>query len=399
MAILRPIVVGSIQSIFIQQGTVSLEIGTTNCDMALQTSLATSGLSKAKTKITVFANTVSTHSIDRYVRELVRNFPQTVEAKAIYFHPSSGGIRQQIDRYWGYIQLARREHGDYNIIAAEGCAYLLMGLPADRTICVCHDMHALSYSGPKDLHHHLYDLRYRWNLRFLPRAKFVVTVSQNTRTELLRFCPFIPGERVIPVHNGLEERWKRITSPELLDRYRILHKLKGKRAVLHVGSDVFYKNKAGVIRAFAQLNRPDLLLVLVGDLTQETEGLIDALGIRASVRQLNNLNDEDLVTLYNVADMLVFPSISEGFGWPPLEAMACGCPVIASDCPSLLEVCGQACLSVRATDTGEIANGIEKVLADKSIRDELTAKGYQQAAKFSWRSTAARFLELLQLQQ
>ena len=225
-----------------------------------------------KIKITVFANTVSTYSIDRYVRELVRNFPQTVEAKAIYFHPSSGGIRQQLDRYWGYIQLARREQGDYNIIASEGCAYLLMGLPAQRTICVCHDMHALSYSGPKDLHHHLYDLRYRWNLRFLPKARFVVTVSENTRTELLRFCPFIPGERVIPVHSGIEEHWKRITSPELLERYRSEHRLKGKRVVLHVGSDVFYKNKTGVVRAFAQLNRPDLVLVLVGNLTRRDGG-------------------------------------------------------------------------------------------------------------------------------
>jgi glycosyltransferase involved in cell wall biosynthesis len=362
--------------------------------MALQTSWATSELSK--TKITVFANTVSTHSIDRYVRELVRNFPQTVEAKAIYFHPSSGGVRQQIDRYWGYIQLARREQGDYNIIVSEACAYLLMGLPADRTICVCHDMHALSYSGPKDLHHHLYDLRYRWNLRFLPKAKFVVTVSQNTRTELLRFCPFIPGERVIPVHNGLEDRWKRITSPELLDRYRVQHKLKGKRTVLHVGSDVFYKNKAGVIRAFAQLNRTDLLLVLVGDLTRETEGLIDALGIRASVRQLNNLNDEDLVTLYNVADMLVFPSISEGFGWPPLEAMACGCPVIASNAGSLPEICGDACLYVNATNTGEIAEAINRVLGEEKLRDKLIATGRLQAATYSWKSTAAEFLTLFQ---
>lgn len=373
---------------------MSLEIETTNCDMALQTSWATSELSK--TKITVFANTVSTHSIDRYVRELVRNFPQTVEAKAIYFHPSSGGVRQQIDRYWGYIQLARREQGDYNIIVSEACAYLLMGLPADRTICVCHDMHALSYSGPKDLHHHLYDLRYRWNLRFLPKAKFVVTVSQNTRTELLRFCPFIPGERVIPVHNGLEDRWKRITSPELLDRYRVQHKLKGKRTVLHVGSDVFYKNKAGVIRAFAQLNRTDLLLVLVGDLTRETEGLIDALGIRASVRQLNNLNDEDLVTLYNVADMLVFPSISEGFGWPPLEAMACGCPVIASNAGSLPEICGDACLYVNATNTGEIAEAINRVLGEEKLRDKLIATGRLQAATYSWKSTAAEFLTLFQ---
>lgn len=349
-----------------------------------------------KIKVTVFANTVSTYSIDRYVRELVRNFPHTVEAKAIYFHPSSGGIRQQIDRYWGYIQLARREQGHYNIIASEGCAYLLMGLPADRTICVCHDMHALSYSGPKDLHHHLYDLRYRWNLRFLPKARFVVTVSQNTRTELLRFCPFIPKERVIPVHSGLEERWKRITSPELLDRYRIQHKLEDKRVVLHVGSDVFYKNKAGVIRAFAQLNRGNLVLVLVGHLTGETESLIDALGIRESVRQPNNLNDEDLAALYSLADLMVFPSISEGFGWPPLEAMACGCPVVASNAGSLPEVCGDACLYVNPTNTTEIAEAIGRVLGDEKLRDSLIVAGQLQSAKYSWKSTAAEFLNLFQ---
>lgn len=351
---------------------------------------------RSKNKITVFANTVSTYSIDRYVRELVRNFPQTVEAKVVYFHPGSRGIRQQIDRYWGYIQLARQEQGDYNIIASEGCAYLLLALPADRTICVCHDMHALSYSGPKNLHHHLYDLRYRWNLHFLPKAKFVVTVSQNTRTELLRFCPFIPEERVIPVHSGLEERWKRIASPELLDHCRVQHKLTGKRVVLHVGSDVFYKNKAGVVRAFAQLKQPDLLLVLVGNLTQETEGLIDALGIRQSVRRLNDLNDDELVILYNLADVLVFPSTSEGFGWPPLEAMACGCPVVVSNAGSLPEVCGDACIYVRATDAAQIADAIERVLAGNELRESLIRRGQLQAAKFSWKSTAAKFLDLFQ---
>lgn len=349
-----------------------------------------------KIKITVFANTVSTYSIDRYVRELVRNFPDTVEATAVYFHPSSGGVRQQIDRYWGYIQLATRKQGDYNIIASEGCAYLLLGLPADRTICVCHDMHALSYSGPKGMHHHLYDVRYRWGLRFLPKAKFVVTVSQNTRMELLRHCPFIPEERVIAVHNGLEEHWKPTTSPELLDRYRIQHKLHGKRVVLQVGSDVFYKNKAGVIRAFAQLNRPDLVLVLVGSLTRDTKGLIDALGIRESVRQLNNLNDEDLVALYSLADVLAFPSVSEGFGWPPLEAMACGCPVIASNAGSLPEICGNACLYVNPMNTTELAESINRVLGDETLRDSLIAAGRLQAAKYSWRSTAAEFLTLFQ---
>ena len=362
--------------------------------MALRTALATTELRKVK--ITVFSNVVSTYSIDRYVRELVRNFPQDVEAKAIYFHPGSSGIRKQIDRYWRYIRLARKEQGDYNIIAAEGCAYLLMGLPGDRTICVCHDMHAFSYSGRKDLHRHLYDLRYRLGLHFLQKAKFVVTVSRNTKAELLRFCPFIPEQRVVPVHSGLEKHWTRITTPAVLDSFRSQRGLTGKRVVLHVGGDVFYKNKRTVIRAFARLSEPDLTLVLAGDLTRETEGLIDRLGVRGRIKHLENLSDGDLVNLYNIASVFVFPSMTEGFGWPPLEAMACGCPVVASNAGSLPEVCGDACIYVRATDVTQIAQAIQKVLVGNDLRDLLITRGQLQAARFSWKNTAAEFLDLFQ---
>ena len=138
------------------------------------------------------------------------------------------------------------------------------------------------------------------------------------------------------------------------------------------------------------------MLVLVGDLTGEREALIHALGIRESVRQPNNLNDEELVILYSLADLSVFPSISEGFGWPPLEAMACGCPVVASNAGSLPEVCGDACLHVNLTNTNEIAEAIGRVLGDEKLRDSLIVAGRIQAAKYSWKSTAAAFLGLFQ---
>ena len=349
-----------------------------------------------RTTVTVFGNNASTFALDRYTRELAANFPPSVAAKPVYFHSQKTGIRQQLDRYWGYLRLARREQGDYNVIVSEGCAYLLWALPTERTICVCHDVHSLKYAGPKDLHHRLYDVRYHLNLHLLPRAKFVVTVSRNTRTELLKFCPFIPEEKVIAVHNGIDDYWKPIREEEALNEFRARHQLTGKRVVLHVGGDVFYKNMGTVVRAFTQLTQPDLVLLQVGGLTRETQNLIDTLGIRQRFRHLSNLPDSDLVMLYNIASVLVFPSLSEGFGWPPVEAMACGCPVIASACASLPEVCGDACLYVRPVNVAEVAAAIATVFSDQALRHTLSEQGQQQAAKFSWKKTASEFLELFQ---
>jgi glycosyltransferase involved in cell wall biosynthesis len=136
--------------------------------------------------------------------------------------------------------------------------------------------------------------------------------------------------------------------------------------------------------------------VQVGSLREETLKLAETLGVRERLQQLSNLPDSDLVMLYNIASVLVFPSTSEGFGWPPLEAMACGCPVIASRCASLPEVCGEACLYANPADAAEIAGTIRSVLSDMNLRQGMVAEGLKQAARFSWKSTAARLLQLLQ---
>jgi glycosyltransferase involved in cell wall biosynthesis len=349
-----------------------------------------------KIKISVFGPTDHTYSIDRYAHALTRSFPPTVEATLVQFPTSGGLVRKQIDRFWGYTRFAASQQGDFNVVITEAYAYLLKVLPGRNTICVCHDMHGLTYTGPRTAQYRFYYLRYRWALRFLTQAKFVVTVSHNTKADLLKFCPFLSEDKVVPVHNGLEDHWRQDAPTALRERLRHSYGIGQRRIILHVGNDVWYKNTARLISAFARLTMPDLVLVHVGNLTPESQALIRELNVGDRIVQMTNLSDDELAALYQIAEMHVFPSTSEGFGWPPLEAMAGGCPTICSNIGSLKEICGDATIFVNPVDICDIAKAMARVLEEKDLRDTLIARGYAQSAKFSWKSTADTFLELFQ---
>src|SRR5271165_2977781 len=132
-----------------------------------------------KIRISVFGPTDHTHSIDRYARELTCSFPSSVEATLVQYTTSTGLLRKQIDRCWGYTRYAATRQGEFNIIVTEAYGYLLKALHGRNTICVCHDLHCLTYTGPRSLQYGFYYLRYRWALRFLSQARFVVTVSHS----------------------------------------------------------------------------------------------------------------------------------------------------------------------------------------------------------------------------
>ncbi len=104
--------------------------------------------------------------------------------------------------------------------------------------------------------------------------------------------------------------------------------------------------------------------------------------------------DGDLPALYNLADLFVFPSLYEGFGLPPLEALACGTPVITSDASSLPEVVGEAGLTVEATDAEALAEAMKRVLEDDTLRERMIARGMKQARKFTWEKAAAKLMNL-----
>src|SRR5512147_601114 len=154
-----------------------------------------------------------------------------------------------------------------------------------------------------------------------------------------------------------------------------------------------HKNVATLLRAITHLPAEGWAFLKVGELGPRSMQLIEELGLRSRIRHLPHLPDRDLVLAYNAAEVLVFPSLREGFGWPPVEAMACGCPVVVSPTGSLPEVCGEAALFVPPLDDVRIADAIRRVAADLPLRNELVSKGLAQAAKYSWKLTCTRMLE------
>jgi glycosyltransferase involved in cell wall biosynthesis len=241
-------------------------------------------------------------------------------------------------------------------------------------------------------------------LKFVPRsvkrASRIITISENSKKEIIDHYK-IGGDMVEIINPAVDHK---IFKPQPADRisqiaakYRI-----GGSYILCVATLEPRKNLIGVLEAFEKL--PENIksthsLVLVGGkgwLDGELEKKYELLASKYSLIKTGYVPDEDLPALYSGAEVFVYPSFYEGFGMPPLEAMACGTPVITSDSTSLPEVVGDAGIMIKAEDTSELANQIEKVLRDKELADSLRAKGLIQAKKFTWDESAKRLLRVIE---
>jgi len=159
-----------------------------------------------------------------------------------------------------------------------------------------------------------------------------------------------------------------------------------------VTSPAARKNMPCLMRAMHQLaaDFPGLKLLVVGGLDAEALHLIGELGLGDRIIRYRNISDDQIAALYAAADLYVFPSWYEGFGLPVVEAMACGCPVIVSDDPALVEVAGPAGLSFPANAPEKLADAVRTVLSDPALRDSLVQAGKRRAEEFTWTRTAQR---------
>ena len=227
------------------------------------------------------------------------------------------------------------------------------------------------------------------------RARRVLADSANTANDLNRLLK-VPAEKISVVEAGIEPRFQPVLDPAQLARVRARYCLP-ERFILGLGTLEPRKNFVGLIQAYAELQRlaphPQDLVIAGGP------GWLYE-GIYAEARRLAQpervcfpgfVADEDLPALYSLADAFAFPSLYEGFGIPPLEAMACGTPVICAGNSSLPEAVGDAALLVDATDTAGLAAGLQALLTDDGLRARLVNAGLARAASFSW-SRAARAL-------
>jgi glycosyltransferase involved in cell wall biosynthesis len=264
-----------------------------------------------------------------------------------------------------------------------------------KTLVTVHDLSFIRYPQCADA-----NLRAYLNKvvpRSVHRADLVLADSQSTKGDLVELFG-VEFDKIEVIYPGVEERFHPIEDQALLEAVRRRYNLPP-RFILGLGTLQPRKNFTRLIKAFADLRFAisDLRLVIVGGkgwLYEEIFATVERLGLEEKVVFPGFVADEHLPALYNLADLFVFPSLYEGFGLPPLEALACGTPVITSDASSLPEVVGEAGLMVEATDVEALAEAVRRVLEDDALREGMVAKGLEQARQFTWQKAAAKLLNL-----
>jgi len=230
------------------------------------------------------------------------------------------------------------------------------------------------------------------------RSSKVLTVSEASKRDILRFF-HIPASKVEVVYNAIDDRFDR--EPEMDDVVRVRERYQlNDPFLLYAGNIKPHKNVDRVIEAFARLRRRGferLKLLIIGDEISKNPQLRRAVHrhqLHQHVRFLGFVPDATLAVLYRLADVFVFPSLYEGFGLPPLEAMASGTPVVTSNVSSLPEVVGDAALLVDPRDAEAIAGAVQRILTDNDLRRSLVQKGLGRAHEFSWERSVRRIRDV-----
>lgn len=232
------------------------------------------------------------------------------------------------------------------------------------------------------------------------RATKIIAISKNTKNDLLRYYR-IPEEKITVIYPGVDH-----TTFYPIKNVQILETVKSKyllpeKFIVGVGPfNPYQKNYQILIKAFSLLLKKDIghhKLVLVGpkDIAcKYLNRLAQELGLKDKVLFVTAASADDLSAIYNLASVMVYPSLYEGFGMPPLEAMACGCPVITSNVSSLPEVVGDAGILIDPQNVEQIKKSICEVVTNETLRTNLKEKGLSQAKKFYWEKAASEVLQV-----
>ena len=272
--------------------------------------------------------------------------------------------------------------------------FLLPPLPRSvHTLVTVHDLSFMRHpeTFPPQLHAYLTTTV----PRSVRRADHILTDSRWTREDVIELLDIDP-ERVTALHLGVSGDFTPTPSPgekaRLIEDYQLAHT----PYILAVGTVQPRKNYLRLIEALDQVRRyADVQLIIVGKPAWLSDPILEAATGRPYVRLLGFVGDGDLPAFYRQARAFAYPSLYEGFGLPPLEAMACGTPVVASAASSVPEAVGDAGLLHDPTDTDDLAAALVRVLTDDTLRTELREKGTARAARFTWARTAREWLAAL----
>ena len=259
-----------------------------------------------------------------------------------------------------------------------------------KKVLTIHDLTPILFP---EMHTRETNLTWKSSLKFIKnRTKMVICDSISTKNDCVKLLN-IPEKRLKVIQLSADEQFKPLKNKknihdELKKKYNIDYPF-----ILFVGTLEKRKNVPILLKSFYKLKKFNIkhrLVIVGGKGWKYTEifDIIQDLNLQNDVIFTNYVSDEYLVKLYNAADLFVYPSLYEGFGLPPLEAMACGCPVITSNTSSLPEVVGDAGIMIDPNDIDSLTDSMLKILTDNELRQKMARKSLERACMFSWKKTA-----------
>jgi glycosyltransferase involved in cell wall biosynthesis len=266
-----------------------------------------------------------------------------------------------------------------------------VGMRGIARVVTIHDLYPLTLAGYCSRAKRAY---FGWiNRRSCERAERVIAVSEHTKKDIIE-NPNIPEEKIKVIYQGFSERFQPVEDQEALGRIRQRYQLP-ERFILYTGTHKPHKNLMRLVEAFARLDRrfAEVALVMTGPITRDSELLkakAEALGVVKRLHFKGLVAMEDLPGIYTLADLYVLASLYEGFGIPPLEAMACGTAVACSKATAIPEVVGDAGRLFDPYSVDDIATTISQTLEQDVNNSQVRKKCLDQAAKFSWAKMAKK---------
>jgi glycosyltransferase involved in cell wall biosynthesis len=239
-----------------------------------------------------------------------------------------------------------------------------------------------------------YSFSFRMWYKFLFRCfrrtlKSFITISNFSKNEIVKYLEIDP-HRIHVIYLGKEH----IISIKSDDTILLRNNLVNVPFVLAVSSMSPHKNFSSIVRAIESLHEFNFQVLIVGG-TNPKIFMSTELSISDKIIHLGYVNDAELKCLYEHAKCFIFPSFYEGFGLPPLEAMSCGCPVIVSNIPTLVELCGEAAVYCDPKDQKDIAEKIYSVFTNTNLYQSLRAKGYERVKLYSWKNCAIQTINVI----
>lgn len=325
--------------------------------------------------------------VGHYTAELARNLAVIAPSDSFTLISPNGLLKR---RWWSLglpLHLLRNSFDVFH-----GTNYEVPFWSRRPSVLTIHDLSLLLHS---ELHEEYLVRRARWRLPLMAKsAAKIITPSTSVKNEVCETFRINP-DKVSVTPEAPRPVFKRREAPELLRRLGI-----DRDFILFVGTIEPRKNLRRLVKAFDQLLRTTSLsptLVIAGGqgwLMDDFVSLIQQKGLEDGICLTGYLQDEDLCGLYSNCAAFVYPSLYEGFGLPPLEAMACGAPVITSRIPSLMETVGSAARLVDPNDVEDLTRAMAEMLSDEKVREHYAEAGRNQVKKFSWEQTAVKTLDV-----